>query len=181
MDYQFERRSIFLAIGIGVIVMTPFLLIFLPKYIAQYLYLYNDKNTLHLLLPDGTTTLYIIGLLLLASTLILFGLRKWKFVQIITLVLSIVFFILSTMPYISIGVDGITYRKPLNFEKHQYHWEEMVEVIRYDGFFGDGFNGYGITFQNGETLKISEGKDFNRARSFFLNAVRDHGIEIIVK
>lgn len=181
MDLQFERRIIFLAIGICIIVMTPFLIIFLPKYIAQYLYLYNDNNTLHLLLPDGTLILYIIGFILFASTLILFGLRKWMYVQIITLVLSIAFFILSTMPYISIGPDGISYRKPLTFEKHQYHWEEMVEVIRYDGFFGDGFNGYGITFQNGETLKISEGKDFNMARSFFLNAIRNHGIEIIVK
>ena len=182
MDFQFEKRHALLSIGIGILILAPIVMIILPKYIVEYLYLYNSQTAMFVLLPSGTRILYLIAFVLSGVAFILMSLwknKKMLGVGLATLLLSIILLFFSTLPYISIGYDGIHFREVLSVKEHRYQWEDIEEVLRYSDYNGPGFYGYEVIFHDGKKLRLADNKDFNHARGMFLKGIR--GLELEIK
>lgn len=177
MFKNYEARHIFLAIALGVLVISPFLLLPLPTFVATNLH--NPMGWV-VILPGKAYLLYALGFIcLFASSLILFILNLSKAAKIsslISLLLSVFFFAGAVQKYTSLADESISFRESIWSDRHSYAWEE-VESVKYHQAT-DGFPKYEFHFKDGNQVTFSENGHIRMWRTAIEGKLKKHAIEL---
>lgn len=183
MENEIESRHIFLTFGIGVIVIAPIILIFIPTVIANSLY--GGDSVWIVQLPDGTYWVYGLACLLVALSPFLISImdvsKKSVLLSILVLLASIPMFLFAAQPYEAIGNDGISYQKPFSFTEQHYSWDEVDTVVRHMGNNDEQYYGYEITFKDGTVFMIDDNKNLTAFRRMMNNTLQLNKIEIDIR
>lgn len=176
MVKNYEARHIFLAIGLGILVISPFLLLPLPTFVATNL---HDPKGWVIILPGKAYLLYAVGFLFLsASALILFIMNLSKAAKInciVGLLLSALFFASATQKYTSLADESISFKQSIWSERHSYAWEEVANV-KYNQAT-DGFPIYEFNFKDGNKITFSENGHIRMWRTAIEGKLKKHEIE----
>ncbi|MFC5603697.1 hypothetical protein [Sporosarcina koreensis] len=173
---NYEVRHIFMAIGLGILVISPFLLLPLPTFVATNI---HDPQGWVVILPGKAYLLYAFGFLFLsASALILFVLnlsKAAKIGSIASLLFSAFFFVSAIQIYTSLSGESISFRESLWSDRHSYAWEE-VEKVHFN-LAADGFPKYEFYFKDGNELTFSENGHIRMWRTAIEGELKKHEIE----
>lgn len=175
---NYEKRHFFMAIGIGVFMVSPLLLLFIPAFIANSIYF--DPGTWIVIVPTLSYYLYGAGAFLIgvASLIIYFG-NVNKLSVMIGIFLSIVgifLFLFAAKPFTSIAADGISIREDLSNEFSHYDWSDIETVLYYEVPRSEGFNTYEFHFYDGRTLQLSKNGYMDPYHRALLEQFQEHHI-----
>ncbi|WP_096270347.1 hypothetical protein [Paucisalibacillus globulus] len=158
MVKHYEAKHFFMAIGICVLIVTPVLLVFMPAFIANSIYL--TPGTWIVIVPAKSYIIYAVGSFVIgASSLLLYFGKLRKTVVIIGIILfisGIILLLLGARPHIAIGDKGIAYNNSLSAHINQYSWQDVEEINYYDIDRSEGFDQYEIFFTDGNKVLLSE-------------------------
>ncbi|WHT49200.1 hypothetical protein QNH10_06140 [Sporosarcina thermotolerans] len=120
---QNETRHIFMAISLGILVISPVFLLLVPSFIANSLY--QEPNTWVVVVPAKVYLLYGLGVLFLfMATLLLWVLsvsKKSKWLAAICILISILFMADGAGRYVGVATDGISFKRG---------WRRLISTIR---------------------------------------------------
>lgn len=174
---NYDARHIFLAIGIGILVITPFLLLPMPTFVATNL---HNPNGWAVILPGTAYFHYAIGFLFLAaSAFILFILdisKAAKIGSVVSLLLSAFFFMSAIQKYTSLADESISFRESLWSDRYSYAWEE-VEKVHFN-LAEEGFPKYVFHFKDGKELTFSENGHIRVWRTAIEGKLKKHDVEL---
>ncbi|MFS0671936.1 hypothetical protein [Ornithinibacillus sp. 179-J 7C1 HS] len=178
MVLNYEKRHFFMAIGIGIFLVSPILLIFIPAFIANSIYL--EPGTWIVIVPKASYFLYGIGCLLLgiACLIIYFGdvKRLFVFIGVVLSIVGVFFLLLGAKPFIAISNDGLTYRIEASNNIHQYKWNEIETVNYYDVDRSEGFDTYEVIFPDGSSIQITENGYVMQYRNALMEQFQENNI-----
>jgi len=178
--YQdYELKHVFLAIGVGWLVIAPILLVFIPSAIGNILFL--TDGVWHVFLPEGTFIIYGVASLIIFITALvisIFDINKWSILTaIILLVVSGGLYFLASQCHESMGDEGFSIQRPYSFENKEYSWDDIDIALRHIGYNEDKWHGYEIIFKDGNKFIIEDNSVTNHL-FFSLNAaLSEHNVK----
>lgn len=182
MMNAYEPRHIVLAIAMGLLLLSPVVLLVLPTAVIGILY--HSQSQLVLYVTSKSYLVYGAALLFFVLSVfmlfLLWGRKSAVFVCLASLVLSGYFFFSAAQHYISIGTDKLAYRMLFSSEEHIYRWSEVEKAIYYEDENGDEeiASTYEFTFNDGESVSLLENEYLKDYKYAIFNLLRDEGIEI---
>jgi hypothetical protein len=176
---NYEKRHFFMAIGIGILLISPILLLLIPSFIVNSLYL--EPGTWVVIAPSNSYWLYGIGcfLLCLACFIIyLANVRKISiFIGMILIIVGVIFLLLGAKPFIAVSDEGISIRKDTN-EVIFYSWTEIDHINYYDIPRSEGFDTYEFHFQDGNSIQLAENGLLSSYRLHFFNIFQEENLTL---
>ncbi|MBS4208447.1 hypothetical protein [Bacillus sp. FJAT-50079] len=162
MEKYYEPRHVLMALGICLIVASPFLLIFVPHTIANITY--HTTITWHVFVPMENYFVYGVSLLFLVIAMFipfLLHLRKFSItISAACLLFSFIAFFLTARSYTSLSEEAISYRTMLSRKNHTYSWDEVERVI----YNENGVSEYEILFHDSNQVTLPNDAYFDAIR-----------------
>ncbi|WP_047986157.1 hypothetical protein [Ornithinibacillus californiensis] len=176
---NYEKRHFFMAIGIGILFISPILLLLIPSFIVNSLYL--EPGTWVVIAPSTSYWLYGIGCLLLSIAcfiMYLFNVRKLPvFIGIILIIVGAFFLLIGTKPFIAVSDQGISIRESTS-EINFYAWNEIDHINYYDIPRSEGFDTYEFHFQDGNSIQLAENGLLSSYRLHFFNIFQEENLTL---
>lgn len=158
MITSYSNRHIFMALGVGLVFLSPVLLLLIPSFIANSIH--HTSGSWHVLIPkEGYITYGVAFILLCLAPFIVFiyDMKKNSIIIALTLVfLSGVFFFLASFHFISIGSQSLLYREGFFEEEYLYSWDDIKKAEYAEVPRTDGFSTYNIFFEDGNAVSLKE-------------------------
>ena len=179
-NFDYEPKHTFMLIAIGILALSPFLLLPFPLFIANTLY--HTPDSWYILIAEKTYSVYGVGcLFLFIAAAILFLLDRSKtaiYVSIFCVLLSGLTFYTAAQNYTSLSNDSISYRALFTTQQYTYGWDEIERVVYKKALPGEGFSEYELYFIDGNKMILVENayvRELNRALH---TRLRYEGIEV---
>ncbi|GEN84435.1 hypothetical protein SLU01_27470 [Sporosarcina luteola] len=180
MYKNYEARHIFMAIAIGILVISPFLLLPLPTFIATNM---HGTEGWVVFVPGKAYLLYALGFLFLfVSSLVLFILNLSKVAKIssvIAVLISVAFFMSAVQKYTVLADDSITFRESIWTDRHTYAWNE-VDNVKFN-LAAKGFPVYEFQFKDGAEMTLPENGHIRIMRTVIERKLKEYDVEISKK
>lgn len=175
---NYEKRHFFMAIGIGIFMVSPLLLLFIPAFIANSIYF--ASGTWIVIVPILSYYLYGAGAFLLGGACLIIYFSNVKklsvMIGIFLSIISIFLFLLAAKPFTSIATDGISIREDLSNEISNYEWTDIETVLYYEVPHSEGLNTYKFHFYDGRTLQLSKNGYIAPYHRALLDQFQEHNI-----
>lgn len=175
-----ESRDFFLAIAMGIFILTPMFTLLLPRAIANTLH--HSSSHFVLYVTGGSYFLYFIGCsLLFASALLvyfLWGNKSSIFLGIGCLLLGVLCFYIASKHYIAIGTDSISYNLVFSTKEYTYQWEDIEQVLYKTVSSSDGRGHYEFIFRDGERLTVIENGYIEEVKYLIINRLKEENINL---
>lgn len=169
-----------MAIAIGIIFLSPILLLLLPSFIANSIH--PTPGYWHVFVPKESYLMYGIAFLMLfiaPLTIFIFDVKRITItVGILFLCFSGFFFFFASFHYISIGSDSIKYREGFFEVEYEYCWEEISRVKYNEVPMSEGFSEYNIYFMSGNMINLPENGKIKEFRRAITNTLQEKNIII---
>ncbi|MDW0117709.1 hypothetical protein QTL97_12235 [Sporosarcina thermotolerans] len=178
---QNETRHIFMAISLGILVISPVFLLLVPSFIANSLY--QEPNTWVVVVPAKVYLLYGLGVLFLfMATLLLWVLsvsKKSKWLAAICILISILFMADGAGRYVGVATDGISFKRGMAEANQHYTWSEIEWVgyrqVPHDG----GFPKFDFYFKDEEMITLPENRHMRIFHNTLFKKLQQEEIEFV--
>lgn len=134
MIRNYDTRHIFMAIGAGLLVLSPIFLLTAPSVIVNTLY--YKRGIWITYVPGENYVAFAAGLLLLVLACVLLWLldvKKWTIsASIICVILSGILLYMASLSYVTLSNEEISFRTLFSKEKQFYAWEELDQLLFYE-------------------------------------------------
>ena len=179
MSFYGEIKHVFLAAGLCIALLTPFLFFLTPGSIANILY-FRDGAWI---VQAEKDTFYIYAaayLLLILAPFIIAALDITKrsiLLFSICLLASGTAFYIGAQPYVSISSETINFRQLFSFEEHSYEWMDVEQIIYYMAE-QDKPGHYEFHFRDGSSAILENNPAFIVADNRLQQKLEDLGIVV---
>jgi uncharacterized protein YacL len=157
---DYEARHIFMAIAIGILALSPFLLVMLPLPLANMKY--KTSMTWVVTVPQITYLFYGIGLFLLFLsffTLFLLSLSKIsKLISCASLIVSILFIAHGSQQFTALSGEAILFKETVWEGTQSYTWDEIEKVNYFENRMSGDFPIFEFYFTDGNMLRLQENR-----------------------
>ena len=179
MTFYGEIKHVFLAAGLAMALLTPFLFFLTPGSIANILYfkdgawiVQTDRNTLYI---------YAAGYLLFILAPFMIGAlgvtkRSAALFSICLLAGGSAFYI-GAQPYTSISSETISFRELFSAEDYHYEWSEIEQIVYYIAM-QDKPGHYEFQFRDGRSAILENNSAFIVADNRLQQKLADLGIVV---
>lgn len=175
----YEKRHIFMALAICLLIASPALLIILPQLIASTVH--HTYGLWHVFVPLENYYVYAVSLLFLFSGLVIlfiFDIRKWPIILSITCVLISIFAMyIGSQSYKSFSIEGIAYGELFSKTDKKYSWEELDQVIYYENT-NERLSEYEFIFTDGNQFKVPDNEYFGDIKKWLYYKLEEIDITI---
>lgn len=182
MHVASERRRWFLSIGIALMMLSPILVLLLPRTVANVVH--HSSSNMVLYVNTATYIWYAVAfLLLVGSSFLVYFFWEWKFVLLLgclPLLLSVVLFVFVSRHYIAIGYDEISYQHLFSTKEHHYRWDEIEEASYEQISASDNRWQYQFTFNDGETLVVAENGYIAEIQAWMSDQFKKANVELVI-
>jgi len=177
---NYEARHFFMAIGIGILLISPILLVFIPTFIGNSIY--HTPGTWIVMVPKLSYILYGSGcaLLVIAFFLMYFAdLKKYSIILGIILIIGgVILLIHGTRPFTAISDDGIKMRADTGKEISSYTWQDIEYINYYDVIRSEGFDQFEFHFNDGTRLLLTENGYLMPYHKALMAKIRDEQLAV---
>lgn len=153
-----EPRHYFMAISIGLLVISPVVLLLVPSFVANSLY--QKPNTWVVVAPAKVYLLYGPGLLfLIIATFLLWILsvnKMSKWLAALCILISILFMVDGAGHYVGVASDGISFKQGMREANQHYTWDKIERVVYRQYPHDGGFPKFDFYFKDGEKVTVPE-------------------------
>lgn len=175
-----KSREYFLAIAMGIIILSPMFTLLFPRAVADTLHYSSSHFVLYV--TNGTYLLYFIGFFFFfASSLFIYflGFSKSSTILAVSAILigSLCFYI-GSKHYIALGNDAISYKLLLSTKEYAYKWEDVEQVFYKPGASSNSWWQYEFVFHDGEELTVVENAHIQEVRNIIINRLKEENINI---
>lgn len=175
-----EGREWFLAIAMGIFILTPIFTLLFPRAIANTLH--HSSSHIVLYVTNGSYIVYFIACVLFFTSVLLvyllWGNKSSIYLSIGALLLSGLCFYMASQHYIAIGTDAITYNPLFSTKEHAHQWEDIEQVFYKRGSAEDSRWQYEFTFRDGEKLTVIENGYIEEIKHLIINRLKEENINI---
>ncbi|WP_047982495.1 hypothetical protein [Ornithinibacillus contaminans] len=182
MSTNYEARHFFMATAIGILFLSPILLLIIPSFIANSMYL--TTGTWIVFVPSTGYLIYAIGcavLVLAALIPFLFKIRKMTIgIGILCVFLSCIIFLLATKPHTELSDNGISYRTSPFEVTNTYAWTEIERVDFFEAIPGEKAY-FDFHFHDGSQFTLIENAYVSNFHGPIFDAIQSSGIPVIFK
>jgi len=134
MYRNYEPRHIFMVFGICILLVSPVFILLVPLSVVATKY--SQLGSWITYTPGANYLLFGIGVLLvsLACLIVYFqSLKKNAIVGgLICMVLSGIVFYSSSLPYVTLSNEEISFRKVFSLERQTYSWDDLDRFVYYE-------------------------------------------------
>lgn len=172
-----EKRHIFMALAIGILFISPVLVLLLPSFVVNSMY--NLKGTWGAFVPGAAYIGYAAGFFVLFLGFLIIFLKDVSKSSILICIgcvgLMAAFFYLAVQPHVAFSDETISYRKELLGNKTVYSWEEVEKVTFYTVVDGEGFPEYEFIFQDGNVFNLKESGPVRQVKQAIRSRLSEEG------
>ncbi|MUK88021.1 hypothetical protein GMD78_06360 [Ornithinibacillus sp. L9] len=153
----YEAKHMFMAAAIGILFLSPILLLLIPSFVANSI---HHTDSWFVIVPGKSYAVYALGFLFLfLAALIPFLLdvrKKSILISVIFFLLSSTSFVIASQAYTSLSDQSISYNYLLSNEPYTYSWDEIDQIVYYEIPREEGFSIYEFHFYDGNRIEITE-------------------------
>ena len=157
---DYEARHIFMAFGLGILALSPYLLVMLPLPLASTLY--ESPVTWVVSVPKNIYLFYGVGLFLLIFAfflLFLLSLNKAsKMISGVCLFFSVLFIAHGTQQYTAVTSEGISFKQTIWEGTQSYSWDEIEKVVYRENRMSGNFPMFEFHFVDGNMRNLQENR-----------------------
>ncbi|WP_339253626.1 hypothetical protein NSQ43_05170 [Sporosarcina sp. FSL W8-0480] len=173
-----EPRHFFMAITLGLLVISPVVLVLIPSFIANSLY--EKPNSWVVVVPAKVYLLYGIGIIfLIIATSLLWTLsvnRISKWLAALCILISIFFIADGAGRYVGVASDGILFKQGMSEANQHYTWDKIERVVYRQYPHDGGFPKFDFYFKDGEKITLPENRHMRIFHNTLLKTLQKEGI-----
>ncbi|MDQ0272677.1 hypothetical protein [Cytobacillus purgationiresistens] len=131
---RYEARHIFLALSIGIGVLSALSIAFIPQIVGTIVH--HDTGIWKVFVPKSAHYMYGIGFFLITIAMLIIALMNVKKLSIVLAVgltlVSMIPFYIGAQAYVVFSHDKISFSQLLSGDKYEYSWDELDAVHYYE-------------------------------------------------